>query len=179
MVFQNPDNQLVSSVVETDVAFGMENLGVPSGNDAAVAIAETVGARLVTDAQPDPEGAFVDAMNARAAEIGCTDGYCGSTFFISSIQMFWFVEVGVALNTATSPFSTILRNIEIAMEQTNAILATPAMEEGEGLEKADSCDIEHATTLDADVIQTHQGICRHVQPHLLASEKRAGAALFL
>lgn len=39
-------------------------------------------------------------------------------------------------------FSTILRNIEIAMEQTNAILATPAMEEGEGLEKADSCDIE-------------------------------------
>ena len=39
-------------------------------------------------------------------------------------------------------FSTILRNLEIAMEQTNAILATPAMDEGEGLEKADSCDIE-------------------------------------
>ena len=29
MVFQNPDNQIVSSIVEEDVAFALENLGVP------------------------------------------------------------------------------------------------------------------------------------------------------
>ncbi len=30
MVFQNPDNQLVAAIVEEDVAFGPENIGVPS-----------------------------------------------------------------------------------------------------------------------------------------------------
>lgn len=29
MVFQNPDNQIVASIVEEDVAFGVENLGFP------------------------------------------------------------------------------------------------------------------------------------------------------
>ena len=30
MVFQNPDNQIVATIVEEDVAFGPENLGMPT-----------------------------------------------------------------------------------------------------------------------------------------------------
>lgn len=44
MVFQNPDNQIVAAVVEEDVAFGPENLGLPTEEikrrvDAAIAVA--------------------------------------------------------------------------------------------------------------------------------------------
>ncbi len=35
MVFQNPDNQIVATIVESDVAFGLENMGVPSAEIVA------------------------------------------------------------------------------------------------------------------------------------------------
>ncbi|MDR0405167.1 MAG: energy-coupling factor transporter ATPase [Clostridiales bacterium] len=45
MVFQNPDNQIVATVVEEDVAFAPENLGVPSAEIRKVVdwALETVG----------------------------------------------------------------------------------------------------------------------------------------
>src|SRR2546422_2386879 len=50
MVFQNPDNQLVATVVEEDVAFGPENLGLPSAEilarvDEALRVVEMVSYR--------------------------------------------------------------------------------------------------------------------------------------
>ncbi len=51
MVHQNPDNQIVSSIVEEDVAFGPENLGVPPAeirarvDDALAAVGMTEYAR--------------------------------------------------------------------------------------------------------------------------------------
>ena len=54
MVFQNPDNQLVATIVEQDVAFGPENLGVPREElrrrvDSAL---ETVGMTAYAEHEP-------------------------------------------------------------------------------------------------------------------------------
>ena len=48
MVFQNPDNQIVATVVREDVAFGMENLGVPH-NEMVQRIDEALAAVRMTD----------------------------------------------------------------------------------------------------------------------------------
>ena len=54
MVFQDPDNQMVATIVEEDVAFGCENLGLPPEeiqNRVAEAL-ETVGMRQYAKSAP-------------------------------------------------------------------------------------------------------------------------------
>lgn len=54
MVFQNPDNQMVTSIVADDVAFGPENLGVPQP-EIARRVDEALAAVAMTEyAQADP-----------------------------------------------------------------------------------------------------------------------------
>ena len=48
MVFQNPDNQIVATVVQEDVAFGLENLGIPQP-EMIPRIQEALAAVRMTD----------------------------------------------------------------------------------------------------------------------------------
>ncbi len=48
MVFQNPDNQLVAGMVEEDVAFGPENLGIPP-EEIRLRVNEALAAVSMTD----------------------------------------------------------------------------------------------------------------------------------
>ena len=74
MVFQNPDNQTVASIVEDDVAFGPENIGVPReeiGKRIAFGRAETAHrhrGRARRHAQDHDFGRiYGDARSERAA----------------------------------------------------------------------------------------------------------------
>ena len=54
MVFQNPDNQMVASIVADDVAFGPENLGIPQP-EIVERVHEALAAVAMTEfAQADP-----------------------------------------------------------------------------------------------------------------------------
>lgn len=51
----------------------LAGLMIPSGNDAAIAIAETLGEGMKADDSQTANEAFVAAMNAKAAELGMTE----------------------------------------------------------------------------------------------------------
>ena len=54
MIFQNPDNQIVATVVKEDVAFGLENLGVPSDQMPARVEAALAAVRMSKYADSAP-----------------------------------------------------------------------------------------------------------------------------
>ena len=65
MVFQNPDNQLVTTIVEEDVGFGPENLGVPPAEIRArvdAALNEVEMSEYAEKAGMDPFDAYCDIL---------------------------------------------------------------------------------------------------------------------
>ena len=53
MVFQNPDNQIIANVVEEDVGFGPENMGIPTEEILVDKALEAVGMTAFREASPN------------------------------------------------------------------------------------------------------------------------------
>jgi len=69
MVFQNPDNQLIATVVEDDVAFGPENLGVPS-DEIRRRVDEALGMVGMTEYATNPPHFLSGGQKQRVAIAG-------------------------------------------------------------------------------------------------------------
>lgn len=69
LVFQNPDNQIVASVVEEDVAFGPENLGLPP-EEIEVMVREALGAVGLWDRRRSATYALSGGQKQRLALAG-------------------------------------------------------------------------------------------------------------
>ncbi len=69
MIFQNPDNQIVAGVVEEDVAFGPENLGMPS-DDICFRVEESLEAVGMTEYRRHSPNKLSGGQKQRVAVAG-------------------------------------------------------------------------------------------------------------
>lgn len=69
MIFQNPDNQLVATIVEDDIAFGPENLGVPSA-EIRTRVKEAVALVGMSEYLETPPNALSGGQKQRVAIAG-------------------------------------------------------------------------------------------------------------
>ncbi|MBR6274171.1 MAG: energy-coupling factor transporter ATPase [Lachnospiraceae bacterium] len=69
MVFQNPDNQIIATVVEEDVAFGPENLGVP-GRELRLRVDEALEKVRMTEFAGKDPGKLSGGQKQRVAIAG-------------------------------------------------------------------------------------------------------------
>ena len=69
MVFQNPDNQIIATVVEDDVAFGPENLGVPA-EEIERRVTESLKAVGMEDHRADSPNHLSGGQKQRVAVAG-------------------------------------------------------------------------------------------------------------
>ncbi|MCD8110394.1 MAG: energy-coupling factor transporter ATPase [Clostridiales bacterium] len=69
MIFQNPDNQIVAGVVEEDVAFGPENIGVPT-EEIVTRVEESLAAVDMTDYRHHSPNKLSGGQKQRVAVAG-------------------------------------------------------------------------------------------------------------
>nr|WP_294495358.1 energy-coupling factor transporter ATPase [uncultured Mediterraneibacter sp.] len=69
MVFQNPDNQIIGTVVEEDVGFGPENLGVPT-DEIWQRVEESLGAVGMLERRKDSPNKLSGGQKQRVAIAG-------------------------------------------------------------------------------------------------------------
>ncbi len=69
MIFQNPDNQIVAGVVEEDVAFGPENLGIPT-EEICARVEESLAATGMSDYRHHSPNKLSGGQKQRVAVAG-------------------------------------------------------------------------------------------------------------
>lgn len=69
MVFQNPDNQIIATVVEEDVAFGPENIGIPT-SDIRIRVDEALASVGMSDHALSNPGKLSGGQKQRVAIAG-------------------------------------------------------------------------------------------------------------
>ena len=89
MVFQNPDNQIVAAIVEEDVAFGLENIGVP-GPEIRPRVEKALAA---VDTPNGPLIGCPEARNNGWPLPGCWPWNLGASFLMSPLPC-WIPGVG-------------------------------------------------------------------------------------
>lgn len=143
-----------------DLETALYALMVPSGNDASIAIAKAVGALLPGYDGSDPQAAFVAAMNAKAAELGCEDtlytnphGLDAGAFASDSRSTASDVGVVVSYAMKNEVFRTVVDSGDTTVEITSAdgsprFLPLVSTDELIGVYEG-ICGVKTGTTVDA------------------------------
>lgn len=125
-------------------------LMVPSGNDAAVAIAKTVGAMLAGGDESDPQQAFVHAMNAKAQTLGCVD-----TLYTNPHGL----DGGVFGDEAHSTASDVVALVSYAMKNDTFRSIVDAGDTVVAVTSADGSTRELSLASTDELLGVYDGIC--------------------
>ena len=133
MVFQNPDDQLVASLVENDVAFGPENLGIPA-EELRERVDESLEAVGLAGFQKRETSALSGGQKQRVA--------------VAGVLAMTAVACGQAAQTQTAETETAAEGTEAGYEDNFSVDSSAVIEFGEKVKAAVSeADLEGLAAL--------------------------------